>query len=157
MGLSITPWSPLASGLLSGKYRKVNGLIIGQGRVMEVKDSGNPVLEKFAKREKNWEVLEALVRVAAELNSSPAEVALAWVLGRPMVASVLIGVTRLEQLEMNLKALSLKIPEAHRDLLDKISAPEATELDHFFGDFLQKMVNGGFLARSGMRTATGCA
>lgn len=143
LGIALTPWSPLASGFLSGKYRRENGRIVGQGRVFDVKDSGNPVLEKFAKNERNWEILETLTKVAHELQRKPAEVALAWVLQRPQVTSVLVGATRLEQLEVNLKALEVRLPENAVKALDEVSALPATELDHFFGDFIQNSVNGG--------------
>jgi len=110
---------------------------------MDFKDSGNPVLEKFAKREQNWVVLEALQEVAEGLGKTPAEVALAWVMGRPCVTSTLIGASRVEQLEKNLAAGAFKLsPDAARALTDA-SAPEANELDHFFGEVMQGMVHGG--------------
>jgi len=48
-GISLVPWSPLASGFLTGKYRRVEGQILGSGRVVDYQDSGNPVMEKFAR------------------------------------------------------------------------------------------------------------
>jgi aryl-alcohol dehydrogenase-like predicted oxidoreductase len=143
LGISITPWSPLASGFLTGKFRRDNGKITGSGRVLEVKDSGNPVLEKFAKREQNWTILESLLQVAGELCKSPAEVALAWVMSRPCVTSTLIGATGVEQLERNLAAASFSLPSDAVRALDEASAPEPNELDHFFGEVLQGMVHGG--------------
>jgi len=143
LGISITPWSPLASGFLSGKFRRVDGKITGSGRVMDMKDSGNPTLEKFAKREQNWNILERLLNVAEGLGRSPAEVALAWVMGRPCVTSTLIGATRVEQLEKNLAAANAVLPDEAVSALGEISAPEPNELDHFFGDVLQGMIHGG--------------
>jgi aryl-alcohol dehydrogenase-like predicted oxidoreductase len=143
LGISITPWSPLGSGFLSGKFRRVDGKITGAGRVLEMKDSGNPTLEKFAKREQNWKVLEVLIRVAEELGKPPAEVALAWVMGRPCVTSTLVGATRVDQFEKNLASMSLVLPDEIRRALDEASAPEPNELDHFFGEVLQGMVHGG--------------
>jgi aryl-alcohol dehydrogenase-like predicted oxidoreductase len=143
LGISITPWSPLGSGFLSGKFRRVDGKITGSGRIMDFKDSGNPTLEKFAKREQNWKILETLIRVAEELGESPAKVALAWVMARPCVTSTLIGATRIDQLRANLAAAELTLPEDVLQTLDQASAPEPNELDHFFGDVLQGMVHGG--------------
>jgi len=143
LGISITPWGPLGSGFLSGKFRRVEGKITGMGRIVEMKDSGNPTLEKFAKREQNWKVLETLLRVAEDLAKTPAEVALAWVMSRPCVTSTLIGATRVDQLEKNLAAASICLPQDVIHILDETSALEANELDHFFGDVLQGMVNGG--------------
>lgn len=143
LGISITPWSPLGSGFLSGKFRRVDGKITGSGRVVEVKDSGNPVLEKFAKREQNWKILDTLVSVAQRLDAPPAKVALAWVMSRPCVTSTLIGATRVEQLEQNLAAAEFSLPEEAIRELTEVSAPERNELDHFFDDVMQGMIHGG--------------
>lgn len=143
LGLSITPWSPLGGGLLTGKFRRVNGAITGAGRVLDLKDSGNPVLEKFAKREQNWVVLETLLRVAESLGRTPAEVALAWVMAQPCITSTLIGATRLDQLDANLDAAELTLPEGALRELNDASAPEPNELEHFFGEVVQGMVHGG--------------
>lgn len=143
LGISITPWSPLGSGFLTGKVRRVNGQITGSGRVVEFQDSGNPTLEKFAKREQNWTILEKLVEVSERLGEKPARVALAWVMSRPCVTSTLIGATRIEQLEANLSAAELALPADVLSELTSTSAPEQNELDHFFGDVLQGMIHGG--------------
>jgi aryl-alcohol dehydrogenase-like predicted oxidoreductase len=143
LGISVTPWSPLGSGFLTGKFERRNGQIIGSGRVAEMKDSGNPTLEKFSKREQNWAILETLLQVAKDLGRTPAEVALAWVMSRPCVTSTLVGATRVEQLEKNLATAEVVLPQDALQRLDAVSAPEANELDHFFGDVLQSMVNGG--------------
>jgi len=143
LGISITPWSPMAGGFLSGKFRKVNGQITGSGRVLDMKDSGNPTMEKFAKREQNWKILETLLQVSERLGKSPAEIALAWVMGRPSVTSTIIGATKLEQLQKNLAAAEVSLPPEATGALDEVSALEANELDHFFDAVLQGMVSGG--------------
>jgi len=143
LGISITPWSPMAGGFLSGKFRKVNGQITGSGRVLDMKDSGNPTMEKFAKREQNWKILETLLQVSERLGKSPAEIALAWVMGRPCVTSTIIGATKLEQLQKNLAAAEVSLPPDATGALDEVSALEANELDHFFDTVLQGMVSGG--------------
>jgi aryl-alcohol dehydrogenase-like predicted oxidoreductase len=143
LGLSLVPWSPLASGFLTGKYRRVNGQITGSGRVFDHKDSANPTLAKFANRERNWAILETLLAVADELGKPPAEVALAWVMQRPRVTSVLISATRREQLELNLSAVDLQLPAEHAQRLTEASQPESTELDHFFEPTMQAMIHGG--------------
>ncbi len=150
-GISLVPWSPLASGFLTGKYQRVDGKIAGAGRVVEYKDSGNPTLEKFSRREKNWEILDAVLQAAGQLGASAAEVALAWVIGRPQVTSVLVGATRPEQLEMNLRALALGLPPEIEQALTAVSTLESTELDHFFEPALQAMIHGGTQVRRGSR------
>lgn len=144
LNVAICPWSPLGSGFLTGKYRRgANGGIEGEGRVQDVKNSGNPVLEKFAKDPRNWEILDTLIAMSKEVNRKPAEVALNWVARRPFVGSTLIGATKLEQLELNLNALSFDLPKEISAKLTHVSKPVETELDHFFGDVLQSMINGG--------------
>jgi len=150
-GISIVPWSPLASGFLTGKYRRENGKIVGSGRVFDYKDSGNPTLEKFSKREKNWEILDAVLAAAKELGKTPIEIALAWVIGRPQVTSVLVGATKKEQLELNLSALALELPPEIERRLTQLSRLESTELDHFFEPTMQGMIHGGVPVRRGLR------
>lgn len=149
LGISLTPWSPLGSGFLTGKYRREGGQIVGSGRVFDLKDSGNPVLEKFAKREQNWVVLDALLSVARRLDRTPADVALAWVLQRPAVTSVLVGATRVEQLEGNMRALQLELPPDAIAALDSASALSPNELDDFFSPAMQSMLTGGAAVRRG--------
>jgi len=142
LGISITPWSPLGSGLLTGKFRRENGQIVGSGRVVDTKDSGNPVLERFAKREQNWQIVDTLLQVARDIGHTPAEVALAWVMSRSCVTSTLIGATKVDQLEKNLAAASISLPEDALRALGQASVLEPTELDHFFGPEMQRMVTG---------------
>lgn len=147
LGISITPWSPLASGLLSGKYRREGGQIVGAGRVADTKNSGNPVLEKFARRERNWEILDALIGAAKELGRSPAEIAIAWVLARPQVTSVILGATKPDQLAANFKGLEVELPGEIAQRLEEVSRPEPTELDDFFSPHMQGMLHGAAVAR----------
>lgn len=143
LGISLVPWSPLASGFLSGKFTRTAKGVEGEGRVQEVKDSGNPVLEKFTKNERNWIILDHLKAVASELGQSPAAVALSWVFHRPGVTSTLIGATKVSQLEANLQAFALKLPEEAMRRLSEVSQLEENELDHFFTDFMFNWINGG--------------
>ena len=74
--------------------------------------------------EKQWQVgIEAVVSAAKELGTSASQVALAWLLAQPTVSSVIIGVRTLAQLEDNLKASDLALPEAANKKLTELSAP----------------------------------
>jgi len=95
-------------------------------------------------------VLDALLDAANEIGKTPTEVALAWVLGRPQVTSVLIGATRREPLELNLAALDVELPAKIERALTEVSRPESTELDHFFEPTLQAMIHGGVPVRRGL-------
>jgi aryl-alcohol dehydrogenase-like predicted oxidoreductase len=139
MGLMV--WSPLASGLLSGKYKPSEGAVAGEGRLATVAGSGNPAFEKFT--EKNWRIVAELEKVAKAVDRSMAQVALNWVANRPGVASTLIGATKLHQLQDNLGALDFTLPSELRQSLDRVSAPETPFPYTFFSDAIQGMVNGG--------------
>jgi aryl-alcohol dehydrogenase-like predicted oxidoreductase len=117
-GLGILPWSPLASGFLTGKYRK--GMAAPEGaRLAAWKDS-------FARmdKERNWRVLEALDAVAKDLSAEPGQVALAWLLAKPVVSSVIFGARTIEQLESNVKAASISLSKEAMAALDEASAFE---------------------------------
>jgi aryl-alcohol dehydrogenase-like predicted oxidoreductase len=105
---------------------------------------------KIAKREKNWEILDMLLAAAKKIGKTPAEVALAWVIGRPQVTSVLVGATKKEQLDTNLSALALELPPEIEERLTAMSQSESTELDHFFEPALQGIVHGGVTVRRGV-------
>jgi len=143
LGLGITPWSPLASGLLSGKYMRDGVKAKGKGRLPVIEASGNPGFEKLF-TEHNWRIVETLVEVAKELGRPPAQVALSWVAGRPGVTSAIIGATKLEQLETNLAALNVEIPVSMYRQLDEISAPPLVHPYHFFmSEKMREMISGG--------------
>src|SRR6476659_5012209 len=73
--------------------------------------------------DKGYAIIDELLRIARELNTSPAAVALAWVQGRPGVASTIIGARRRDQLEQNLEALDLALRPDHVAALDGLSQP----------------------------------
>ena len=141
LGTGIMVWSPLASGLLSGKYKPSQEGVEGSGRLATVADSGNPAFNKFTDR--NWAIVTELEKVANELGRSMAQVAVNWVANRPGIASVLIGATKLHQLQDNLGALDFEIPPELQQRLDTISAPESRFPYTFFEQGIQGMINGG--------------
>jgi aryl-alcohol dehydrogenase-like predicted oxidoreductase len=118
-GLGILVWSPLAGGLLSGKYRRDGSPESGTRQV-----SGTWNEPPVRTREKLYDTVEVLVDIAGAHGASPAQVALAWLLGRPAVTSVIIGARTDEQLIDNLGGASLLLNADERAALDKVSAPE---------------------------------
>jgi aryl-alcohol dehydrogenase-like predicted oxidoreductase len=114
-GVGILPWSPLAGGFLTGKFRRDQPP--PSGTRLEVRQQ---VAEKATER--NWRIVEELIAVAAELESTPSRVAVAWLLRKPAVTSVIFGARTMAQLEDNLKAAELKIPDAAQARLDAVSA-----------------------------------
>jgi aryl-alcohol dehydrogenase-like predicted oxidoreductase len=140
-GMGIMVWSPLASGLLSGKYRPSEDGGAGAGRLETLKGASNPGFKKFTAR--NWEIVAELEQVSRQMGKAMAEVALNWVAQRPGVASVIIGATRMDQLSANLGALTFEIPPELLNRLDAVSAPERPFPYTFFGSEIQGMINGG--------------
>jgi len=113
-GLALLPWSPLAGGLLSGKFDLEHPGPEGARRTTY---DFPPVDRERAKK-----VLQALRTVASAMNISVARVALAWLLTRPFVTSVIIGAKTVEQLKDNLAASDVELSAEHIALLDAASA-----------------------------------
>lgn len=141
LGLAVCPWSPLASGFLAGKYKRDKSTDSGRSRLEILKNTNNPVFEKFTER--NWRTLDVLETVAKELGRSMAQVALNWVATQPGVTSTLIGATSQQQLESNLASLDFEIPAGMRSRLNEVSALEPAHPYMFFEDVLQSRINGG--------------
>jgi aryl-alcohol dehydrogenase-like predicted oxidoreductase len=114
LGLGITPWSPLKSGALSGKYTRENA---GQAKA----DRGF-FIDSFL-GEKTYAIVDELALIAKAHDSTVARVALSWVQSQPGVTSTIIGARRLSQLEDNVKALDVTITAEELARLDAISKP----------------------------------
>jgi aryl-alcohol dehydrogenase-like predicted oxidoreductase len=145
LGLGICPWSPLASGFLSGKYKREGDTGSGEGRLEKVKSSANPVFNKFTDR--NWRILDALLEVARQMSKPSAQVALNWVATQPGITSPIIGATRLSQLDDSLRSIEFDIPAELRKRLDEVSAIEPAHPYLFFSPAMQGMINGGVNVR----------
>jgi len=121
IGLGLTTWSPLASGLLTGKYK--NGIPPGSRGAME---SMSFLAKSLGDAAKNAAVVQ-LEEIAAELGCSVAQLAIAWVAKNPRVSSVITGASKLAQLQTNLGAVDViaKLSPEVMARIDAISAPLA--------------------------------
>ena len=115
-GMAVVPWSPLAGGFLTGKYAR--GDTADTGRLSGANPFGD---SKFAER--NWDILDVLKAVSAEIDRPPAQVALAWVMARKGVGSTLIGARTVAQLESNIAATTIALSDDQLQRLDHASAP----------------------------------
>ncbi len=156
--LGVMPWSPLAYGLLTGKYdrraveaapSRAAGLpskaADGGARPEGDKrlDGANPFGDSLF-TERNWRIVEALRGVADQLGETPARVALAWVLSRPGVDTALMGVSRVAQVHDNIAATDLRLPPEQLAALDAASTSEAATIyDLFTPAARQHVVFGG--------------
>jgi aryl-alcohol dehydrogenase-like predicted oxidoreductase len=114
LALGITPWSPLKSGMLSGKYTRHNA--------SEIKSDRGFIADTY-RTEKTYAIVDELEVIANAHESAVARVALAWVQAQPGVTSTIIGARRLAQLEDNVKALEVKLSAEELGRLDALTKP----------------------------------
>ena len=134
MGMGVTPWSPLAGGVLSGKFTRAN----------RPKDDGSTRVKSDNKKltEQTWTIIDACERIAKARGTSVAQVALRWCMQRDGVASTILGARTLAQLDDNLAACSLELGAAEMQALDEASAvPRAFPWD--FLDFVRTGIHNG--------------
>jgi aryl-alcohol dehydrogenase-like predicted oxidoreductase len=123
MGLGVISWSPLGSGVLTGKYSRAD-LDTGGGSAAPEGTRRDVAIGNGALTERGLRVAEVAKEVAAQLGTTRSRVALAWTLLNPAVTAPIIGARTLAQLEDNLGALDLDLPEEQRTRLDQASAVE---------------------------------
>jgi aryl-alcohol dehydrogenase-like predicted oxidoreductase len=116
-GLGVLVWSPLAGGLLSGKYRRDARPESGSRQLTDWNEP--PVYDE----DKLYDIVDALVSVSEQRGVSAAQVALAYTLGKPGVTSLVIGARTADQLADNLAAAGLSLSAGERDLLEAASVP----------------------------------
>lgn len=116
-GLGILVWSPLAGGLLSGKHRR------NQAAPADSRQLAGWNEPPIRDEERLWKIVDVLVSIAEGKGVSAARVALAWLLGRPAVTSVIIGGRNEAQIKDNLGAPDVKLTDEERNRLDDVSAP----------------------------------
>ncbi len=107
-------WSPLAGGLLSGKFSREN---------QKPEDSRRSAFDfPIVDKERTWKILDAMKPIAEAHDCSPARISLAWLLAKPVVTSVIIGAKRLDQLHDNIAAVDVKLSAEELKTLDEVSA-----------------------------------
>ena len=154
-GMGLVPWSPLAGGFLTGKYDRaaveargdVGAALPDAGGDARTDEEGrlsgaNPFgSSKFTER--NWAVLDVLGGVAREQDRTCAQVALAWVMGRPGVDATLIGASRVSQLEANLAAAEIVLTSDQEKRLEEAGALEPGFSDMLTSPRVRQMIFGG--------------
>ena len=115
-GVGILVWSPLGGGWLSGKYTRNSKPDDGR----QVRGFKEPPIYNW---ELLWDIVDVINEVASGRGVSGAQVALAWLLQRPLIASVIVGGRNMAQFEDNLKAAELKLSDEEVKKLDAVSRP----------------------------------
>lgn len=116
-GMSLVPWSPLASGFLSGKYTRESIDAATSGRLSA--DADYPDRREHV--EHDWRVLDSVIAAAERLGCTPAQAALAWVMRQPAVATTITGATSVSQLEANLAATAIELDHETLSAIDATS------------------------------------
>jgi aryl-alcohol dehydrogenase-like predicted oxidoreductase len=114
--VSLLVWSPLAGGWLSGKYTRHSAPDTGR----QAAGFKEPPIYDWNKL---WDIVDVLNDIAGHHGVAGAQIALAWVLQRPMVASVILGGRAIEQIESNLKAIDITLSAEDIARLDAVSEP----------------------------------
>jgi aryl-alcohol dehydrogenase (NADP+) len=125
-GVGLLPWSPLAGGWLSGKYVR-DQAPTGATRLGENPKRGMEAWDNRNADPRTWEVVDAVARVAGAHGVSSSQVALAWLLERPAVTSVILGARTVGQLADNLAAGDLELTDEEVRMLDRVSSPRADD------------------------------
>jgi aryl-alcohol dehydrogenase-like predicted oxidoreductase len=128
-GLAILPWSPLAGGFLTGKYKR------GETRPEDSRLTERNEWKDHHFTDAAFDVLDALKDIAKEKNVTPSQLALAWTLRKDIITSSIIGPRTMQQYEDNIKALDVKISEEDNQRLDKVSLPGRTILSYYEADY----------------------
>jgi aryl-alcohol dehydrogenase-like predicted oxidoreductase len=124
--LGLLPWSPLGGGWLTGKYTR-DARPTGATRLGEDPKRGVEAYDRRSTNERTWDVIDAVQSVASSRGVTMAQVALTWVVDRPMVSSVILGARTVEQLQDNLGAAGLHLREEETAQLDAASDPGAAD------------------------------
>jgi aryl-alcohol dehydrogenase-like predicted oxidoreductase len=128
-GVGIIPWSPLAGGMLTGKYKKGKKGPGGSRYESGKFRSGEPVPAEA------WKVIEGVHALADEKGCAMDALALAWSAAHPAVSSPIIGPRTMEQLEGNLKALDVEITEDDKKRVDELIKPGTHVAEYYQADF----------------------
>lgn len=130
--LGILAWSPLAFGLLTGKYSYDGGPDGARMSAPAADDIMAPWRERMWTKE-NFETIEVLKRMAKDLDTTAVAIALSWVLEQELVSSAIIGPRSVQQLEGNWEAVELQVPVELLEDLDERTAPHETYLEFMQG------------------------
>ncbi len=125
-GLGLLPWSPLGGGWLTGKYRREDRPA-GATRLGENPERGVEAYDRRSNQDRTWAVVDAVRSVADARGATMAQVALAWLVDRPAVTSVILGARTLDQLRGNLSAAGLHLSADETAVLDAASDPEPAD------------------------------
>ena len=127
-GTALIPWSPMAGGFLTGKYRR------GEARPTDARyQDENEDTDLFS--DAAFNVLDVVLAIAAEKGCTPSQFALAWCAQQPGITSPIVGVRTMEQLEDNLGAIDVQVTDEERERIDEVTPPGGVITRYYRADF----------------------
>jgi len=118
-GVALTPWSPLARGILAGSYKGS----LDKGSTDRSKGGDRVRTESLYRGEKDFEIADRVIEVAEKYGKAPAQIAVAWLLNKPEIHSPVVGVSKIEQLEQLVEATEITIDEEDVTYLEELYEP----------------------------------
>jgi aryl-alcohol dehydrogenase-like predicted oxidoreductase len=115
-GVGVIPYSPLAGGFLTGKYRRDE---------QDVESARKGSVSRRYFNERGWAILDAVREIAEQKNATPTQISLAWLLHQPVISSPIIGPRTVEQLQDNLDAVEISLTDEEFNRLAEVSAWES--------------------------------
>jgi aryl-alcohol dehydrogenase-like predicted oxidoreductase len=129
-GIGLIPWSPLAGGFLSGKYKR------GQTPPTDARVQKTPGgRADYFFTDATFDVVEKLEAIAKEKGCSPSQAALSWCMNQPGITSPIIGPRTMAQLDDNLGALDVTLTDEHKKALDEVAKPGRATVPYYEADF----------------------
>jgi aryl-alcohol dehydrogenase-like predicted oxidoreductase len=116
-GIGVIPWSPLARGLLTGSRKST------EDKQSTSRAGSDAFASKLYDHPSDWDVVEAVKRVADARGKSMAEVSLAWLLSKPVVTAPIIGATKLNHLEAAIQAVNVQLSKEELQALEEPYKP----------------------------------
>lgn len=142
LGMGVLPWSPLAGGVLTGKYSYADVAASSEATVSPTRKG--VIASSGHLTERALQIADTVRSLAEEIHATPSQVALAWTLANPSVTSPVMGARTVAQAEDNLGALDVSLSDEHRDRLDRASVPEPIFPSRFMDrPMVQQLVFGG--------------
>ncbi len=127
-GMGLIPWSPLAAGFLTGKYKR--GEVPADGRWKGGQGPGGRTLNDHA-----YDIMDRVAALAQAKGCTPSQLALAWCMQQPGITSPIIGPNSMQQFEDNLGALYVQITAEDRAALDEVAPPGGVTVKYYEADF----------------------
>ena len=130
--IGLLPWSPLAAGFLSGKFKR-DERPASDTRLGGDNPMNGHIMKELSSSDRTWATVDAVREIAGQIGATPSQVALSWVTNRPVVSSTIIGARTMAHLKDNIGAATLDLDAEATSRLDAVSAP--TPDDYPYGRF----------------------